>query len=224
MAKRIFAALGAVVLVVAFTLQAFAVGLPSDRRAGKKLEMQKVPFQAEEAVKEKNYDRAIELYTKVINSGAYQDEPQMLGRLYFGRGGAYHAKGDCSSAVVDYAKATEYAQKGDYFYSLAGCHLILQQNDLALADLDKAIKIDPDAANYRSARCKLLFNTKDFAGAIPDCEKALTATPADKDLLVAIAQAHEQTGNRTRAADLYRQLLAADPGNTVATEGLARVN
>lgn len=223
MAKRILTALGAVVLVAAFTLQAFAVGIPSERRATKKLEMQKVPFQAEEAVKEKNYDRAIELYSKAINSGAFTDEPQTMGRLYFGRGGAYHAKGDCTNAVVDYAKATEFASKGDYFYSLAGCHLILQQNDLALADLDKAIKIDPDAMNYRSARCKLLFNTKDFAGAIPDCEKALSATPTDKDLLVATAQAAEQTGNRQRAAELYRQLLAADPGNAIATEGLARV-
>ncbi len=223
MTKRILAILGYAAIIAAFAVQALASGLPSERRAEKKIQLQKVPYQAEEAIQKKDYDRAIELFSKAIDSGAFTDEPHTMGRLYFGRGGAYHAKGDCTAAVGDYTKATEYANKGDIYYSLAGCHLILQQDALALADLDKAIKIDPDAVAYRSARCKLLFNTKDFAGAIPDCEKALAATPTDKDLLVASAQAAEFTGNRQRAADLYRQLLAVDPGNTVATEGLARV-
>ncbi|NOT41373.1 MAG: tetratricopeptide repeat protein [Alphaproteobacteria bacterium] len=223
MIKRALAGLGSLAIIAVLTVHALASSLPSDRRAEKKVRLQNVPYQAEEAVQKKDYDRAIELFTKVIDSGAFTDEPHTMVRLYFGRGGAYHAKGDCTAAVVDYTKATEYANKGDIYYSLAGCHLILQQDALALADLDKAIKIDPDAANYRSARCKLLFNTKDFAGAVPDCEKALTATPNDKDLLIASAQAAEQTGNRPRAAALYRQILTVDPGNTIATEGLARV-
>lgn len=223
MIKRILAGIGFAAIIAAFAVQALAIELPSDRKAAKKIQLQKVPYQAEEAVQKKEYDRAIELFTKAIDSGAFTDEPHTMGRLYFGRGGAYHAKGDCTSAVPDYTKAAEYQGKGDIYYSLAGCHLILQQNDLALADLDKAIKTDPDAVLYRSARCKLLFNTKDFAGAIPDCEKALAGAPKDKDLLIAAAQAAEQTGNRQRAADLYRQLLAVDPGNTIATEGLARV-
>jgi predicted TPR repeat methyltransferase len=58
---------------------------------------------------------------------------------------------------------------------------------------------------------------------MPDCEKALAASPKDTDLMIATAQSAEQTGNRQRAAQVYRQLLAADPGNTVASEGLARV-
>ncbi len=98
----------------------------------------------------------------------------------------------------------------------------LKQDDLALADLDSAVKVDPDAVLYRSARCVLLFNRKDFAGALPDCEKALAASPDDKNLLMATSQAAEQAGNTQRAAELYRKLLAVDPGNPVATEGLKR--
>ena len=45
----------------------------------------------------------------------------------------------------------------------------------------------------------------------------------NKNLLLATSQAAEQTGNRARAAELYRKLLAVDPGNPVATEGLKRV-
>lgn len=223
MINRILAGIGSAAIIAVFAVQAVAIELPSDRKAAKKIQLQKVPYQAEEAVQKKEYDRAIELFTKAIDSGAFTDEPHTMERLYFGRGGAYHAKGDCTAAVPDYTKAAEYQGKGDIYYSLAGCHLILQQDAPALAALDKAIKTDPDAVLYRSARCKLLFNTKDFAGAIPDCEKALAGTPKDKDLLIASAQAAEQTGNRPRAAELYRQLLAVDPGNTIATEGLARV-
>ena len=136
---------------------------------------------------------------------------------------AYRHKQDCNAAITDFNKALETINKGDLHFSLAACHLALNQEDLALKDLDNAVKADPDAVMYRSARCKLLFNKRDFAGAMPDCDKAIAATPTDKDLLVAGAQAAEQVGNRQRAAELYRQLLAADPGNTVATEGLKRV-
>ena len=223
MVKRILAGLGMVALVAVISLQAFAGEMPSERRARKKIELQNLPYQAQELVQKKEYDRAIELFTRVIDSRAFTDEPQTLGNVYFGRGGAFHAKGDCVHAVEDYTKAAELLTKGDIYYSRAGCYLILQQDDLALADLDKAIKLDPDASLYRSARCKLLFNKKDFAGALPDCEKAAAATPNDKDLLLAIAQASEQTGNKPRAAQAYRQLLAIDPGNTAATEGLSRV-
>jgi predicted Zn-dependent protease len=51
----------------------------------------------------------------------------------------------------------------------------------------------------------------------------LTAAPDDKVLLLAASQAAEQTGNRARAAELYRKLMTIDPGNPVATEGLKRV-
>jgi tetratricopeptide (TPR) repeat protein len=223
MLKRILAGVGIFAIIAAFAIPAIAVEQPSERRARLKLEAQKLPNQGDEALSKKDYDRAIQLYTKGIDSGVFADEPQTLGRLHFGRGSAYHAKGDCITAVVDYVKATEYAKKGDYYYNAAACHITLQQLDLALGDLDNAVKIDPDAIAYRSARCKLLFNKKDFAGAIPDCEKALAGAPNDKDLMVATAQAAEQTNNRQRAAEVYRQLLAADPGNAIATEGLKRV-
>ncbi|MFM9862083.1 MAG: tetratricopeptide repeat protein [Micropepsaceae bacterium] len=223
MLKRIFAGLGALMIVAALTVPSIAVEVPSDRRARLKLEAQKLPSLGDEALSKKEYDRAIQLYTKGIDSGTFADDPQAMGRMHFGRGSAYHAKDDCATAVVDYTKATEYVKKGDYFFMLAACHIKLQQLDLALTDLDNAVKVDPDAVGYRSARCKLLFNKKDFAGAIPDCEKALAAATTDKDLMVATAQAAEQTGNKQRAAEVYKQLLATDPGNAIATEGLKRV-
>jgi len=224
MVKRFFASLLMTIMVatIAVPTPAFAVEGVSERQQRKKLEAQKYPNQAQEALNNNNPDLAIELFTKAIDSRAFNDQPDAMGNLYFGRGNAYRKKGDCTAAVADYTKALEFTKKGDIYFSRAACYLDLKQDDPALADIDAAIKTDPDAVSYRSARCIMLFNRKDFAGALPDCEKALAATPNDKNLLTATAQAAEQTGNPQRAAELYRRLLAADPGNPIATEGLQR--
>jgi tetratricopeptide (TPR) repeat protein len=222
MIKRILIVLTMATMAAAIAAPSFAVEGVSERQQRKKLEAQKWPNQAQEALNNNNPELAIELFTKSIDSRAFNDQPDAMGNLYFGRGNAYRRKGDCTAAIADYTKALEFVTKGDIHFSRAACYLELKQDDLALADLDSAVKVDPDAASYRSARCILLFNRKDFAGALPDCEKALTAIPNDKNLLTAASQAAEQTGNRQRAAELYRRLLAADPGSTVATEGLQR--
>lgn len=222
MVKRILAFLGMMTMVAAIALPAFAVEGVSERQARKKLEAQKYPFQASEALNNNDPDRAIELFTKAIDSRAFNDQPDALGNIYFGRGNAHRKKGDCTSANADYTKALEFVQKGDIYFSRAACNIQLKQDDAALADLDAAIKVDPEAASYRSARCIMLFNRKDFAGALPDCEKALAAAPTDKALLTATSQANEQVGNKPRAAEVYRRLLTADPGNPIATQGLQR--
>lgn len=228
MVKRILVAVSALAIVTAvtlptLTLPASAIGMASEREEQKRRKAEELPPKAQKALIDKKYDEAIELYTKAIDSGAFKGRPDVLGQLYFERGQAHHGKGDCPGAIPNYAKAAEYINKGDVHYSLAACHLNLQQQDQALAAIDQAVKIDPEAVNYRSARCKILFNKKDFAGALPDCEKALGKITNDKDLMVATGLAYEQTGNRARAAEVFKQLLAVDPGNTIATEGLKRV-
>lgn len=221
MAMRLFTVLGLLVVIGAMAVQALAVEGVSERQARKRMEAQKYPNQAQEALQAGNVDRAIELFTKAIDSKAFKD--QQLGEIYFGRGTAYRIKKDCTSAVADFDKAVEAGlTDGDLFFSRAACYLEMGQEDKALADLDMAVKQDPNAVMYRSARCILLFNRKDFAGALPDCEKALAGAPDDKSLLTAASQANEQVGNRARAAELYQRLLTADPGNPIATEGLKR--
>jgi hypothetical protein len=41
--------------------------------------------------------------------------------------------------------------------------------------------------------------------------------------LLAATQAAEQSGNRARAAELYKRIRVLDPGNATALEGLKRV-
>jgi tetratricopeptide (TPR) repeat protein len=223
MLKKILVVLGFLVVGVSLAAPAYAVEGVAERQARKRAEAQKLPHEASEALRNGNPDLAIELFTKAIDSRAFKDQPQTMGELYFGRGNAKRMKKDCVGAIADYDKAAETLNKGDLYFTRAACHLELKQDDKALADLDKAIELDPDAYLYRNARCIMRFNRKDFAGALPDCEKALTAKPDDKNALTAASQAAEQLGDRARAAELYRRLLALDPGNQTAVEGLKRV-
>lgn len=223
MLTRILTALLAVVLVSSTVMTALAIEDAASRRARQQREAQGLPNEAMEALNRQDAETAIKLYTKAIDSGAFRGQPETLGQLYYGRGLAYRLKKDCTNAIPDFDKAAELINKGDVFFSRAACYLEMNQEDKALADFDLAIKADGEAPAYRKARCILLFNKKDFAGALPDCEKALSAAPDDKNLILATSQAAEQTGNRARAAELYRKLLVVDPGNPVATEGLKRV-
>lgn len=223
MLTRLLTAFFAISIMATLSLPSSALEDASARRERQQREAQNFPSQALDALNKNDADLAITLYSKAIDSGAFNSQPDQLGQMYYGRGLAYRMKKDCVSAIKDFDKAATYINKGDLFFSRAACHLDLNQEAAALVDLDLAIKADPAAPMYHNARCILLFNRKDFAGALPDCEKALEAAPQDKNLLLAASQAAEQAGNRPRAAELYKRLLALDPGNAVAAEGLKRV-
>lgn len=223
MLTRFFSALLSVIAFSLILQSANALEDPSTRRARMQREAQVLPSQALEALSKGDADRAIELYTKAIDSGAFNSQPDSIGNLYFQRGQAYRMKNDCNSAILDFDRAAGLIQKGDVYFLRAACYLDLKQEDKARADLDRAVQIDPQATMYREHRCIFLFNKLDFASALPDCEMALSKKPQDKQLLTAASQAAERTGNRARAAELYRMLIAVDPGNPVATEGLKRV-
>jgi tetratricopeptide (TPR) repeat protein len=223
MKKSFVAALLAAALVGTMAQPFVASADLSERRERQMREARDLPSKALEALNAQDADRAIALYTRAIDSGAFRNEPETLGQLYLERANAHLMKNDCNAAIADFTKAAEYIRKGEIFFRRASCYMDMNQEDRALADFGLAIEADPEAPAYRKSRCILLFNRMNYAAALPDCEKALAAAPNDKNLMLATSQAAEQTGNRARAAELYRRLLAAEPGNAVAAEGLKRV-
>ena len=170
----------------------------------------------------KQYDQAIDIYTKAIDSQSFDGLD--LGKLYFARGIALQAKGDCNHAMVDYDQAlSRLPENGDLRYNRSVCYNNLNQPDKAVVDLNEAIRINPDSVTYRVARCTILFNKRDFAAALPDCEMALRSTPDDKNMLAAVAQSAEQLADKAKAAAAYRHLHELEPNNKTAIDGLKRV-
>src|SRR5262249_6058818 len=108
------------------------------------------------------------------------------GIFYYKRGLAWQGKGDCTKALSDFEEAQKtLTDNGELYFNAHLCHTQMNQIDAALADLDKALKINPEANNYHVGRCIILFNKHDFAGALPDCEYTLGSAPDDQNMLYA---------------------------------------
>ena len=68
---------------------------------------------------------------------------------------------------------------------------------------------------------KLKLN--DLPGVIEALEKLVELKPEQKDYPILLAQAKQQNGDREGAAAVYRQILAAEPGNVKALQGLVNL-
>jgi len=220
MVKRLAILMVGIVAAVAVPVTAaYALGI-QERKQEQRDRSRKEMQLGDEALTAKDFDAAIDHYTKVLDSKVCGTD---CGKYYFRRGLAWQGKQDCTKAVADYEEAGKtLTDNGELYFNASLCYNQLNQPDKALAALDQAIKINPESTNYRVGRCIALFNKHNFAGALPDCEYTLGSAPDDQKMLFATAMSAEQTGDKAKAAKYYSHLLKLDPGNQQAKDGLAR--
>lgn len=219
MVKHLAALMLGVVAVVAVAAPANALSI-QERRQELKDRARAEGRLGDEALSEKNFDSAIDHYTKFLDAKVCGEQ---CGIYYYKRGLAWQGKQDCGKALADYEEAMKtLTDNGELYFNSSLCYTQVNQPDKALAALDQAIKINPESNIYRVGRCITLFNKKEFAKALPDCEFTLGSAPDDKNMLYATAVSAEQTGDKAKAAKYYGHLLKLDPGNQQAKDGLAR--
>ena len=220
MLKYLAAIFAGIVALMALTEPTQAIGF-EDARARRAEQAKQEAGRGDEAFGAKNWDEAIEHYTKALDANACGGD---CGTYYFRRGVAWLQKEDCGKALADFQKAEETLRdNGELYFNQSRCHSAANQPDLALADLDKALKVNPDSSIYHVGRCIALFNKHDFVAALPDCEFTLQSAPDDQKMLFATAMSAEQTGDKPKAARYYKHLLDLDKGNQQAADGLKRV-
>jgi tetratricopeptide (TPR) repeat protein len=220
MVKRFAALVVGMIAIAGIAAPAYGLSVKEARERAAREAKMSGPL-GDQALTDKKYDEAIGHYTKVIDAKACGDN---CGNYHYRRGLAYQGKQDCTNALVDFAKAAETLKtNGELYFNTSLCHSQMNQPDLALADLDMAIKVNPDSSIYRVGRCIILFNKQNYAGALPDCEFTLGSAPDDQKMLYATAVSAEMTGDKAKAAKYYRHLLTLDKGNKQAADGLARV-
>lgn len=220
MVKRLAALVVGMVAVVAVATPASALGIQEHRSAERDQGRKELNL-GEDALGKRDWDAAIEHYTKGLDAKACGDN---CGNYYFHRGVAFQQKQDCVRAIADFTEALKTIKdNGELYFDASLCHTVLNQEDAALEDLNNAIRVNPAGNNYRVGRCIALFNKRDFAGALPDCEYTLGSAPDDQKMLYATAVSAEQTGDKAKAAKYYRHLLELDHGNQQAADGLKRV-
>ena len=220
MVKRLAALVVGMLSLVAIATPASALGIQEHRSAERDRGRQELNL-GEEALGRKDWDSAIDHYTKGLDAKACGDN---CGNYYFHRGVAYQQKQDCVKALADFTEAQKTVKdNGELYFDASLCHSLLNQPDAALEDLNNAIKVNPEATNYHYGRCIILFNKHDFANALPDCEFTLGSAPDDQIMLYATAASAEQTGDKAKAAKYYKHLHDLNPGDQRATDGLKRV-
>jgi tetratricopeptide (TPR) repeat protein len=109
------------------------------------------------------YDRAIELYTAIIDSGLATISDYQL------RGAAYHRKGDYENALGDMTYAIKADPSAESSYSMrAKVYLELKSYDAAIHDYEEACKRDGANQSFKDGleKAKLLA-----AGAEPPGEE-----------------------------------------------------
>lgn len=96
-------------------------------------------------------DRAIAVLSEGLAGDPYSVD--MLTR----RAGAYHKARRYDEAIVDYTRAIELCPSGPelamlYYYRGNAHHILSDRSDLALADIDRSLSIDPSNTRARENR------------------------------------------------------------------------
>jgi tetratricopeptide (TPR) repeat protein len=130
------------------------------------------------AGKEGDYDKAIGLFTKAIESGELSQEN--LSIAYYNRGRARGEKGDYDKAIADFDKAIKINPTFAEAYGNRGYAWHLKGNyDKAIADYTKFIEIDPRNADAYGSRGYAWGKKGDYGRAIADYTKVIEIIPSD---------------------------------------------
>ena len=110
---------------------------------------------ADSFMENKNYNSAVEVYTKILKAEPNYPEAR------FQRGRAYLLMKKYDLALTDYKKLIELNQNGDGAYNNRGwAYENLGEYDKALADYNKALELNPNNKNAKKNRQRVLDKMK----------------------------------------------------------------
>jgi tetratricopeptide (TPR) repeat protein len=208
-----------IVLIAAATAAALMFAAPAFAQTASEAAAIEEFKRGEASAKAKKNEETITIMTGVITAGKLPKEWQPY--PYFYRGQAHRRLKQYVEALADFEAAAEL--KADlapaYFESGMAYHA-QEKYKQAISAYDKAIKISPDNAEYIYSRCVSKSWAGDNAGARDDCRKAVKIKDDYVDAWATLGRAHEDLGQLDKAEECYKKVLALEPGNKSAKEGL----
>jgi tetratricopeptide (TPR) repeat protein len=164
----------------------------------------------------KRYDEALADFTK-----AHELEPKAVSPLYQ-KGRALGLQGKFKEArdVLDQAYLIDPTHLGVLLLRSSVLQE-LKENDRALADVDRALKLRPGLAVAMQLRAALLAGSNKFAEAIDQLEALQRATPEDSDVDLQLAMFYNVEQRPRKAIELFSKVLTKDPKSFIALRGRA---
>jgi tetratricopeptide (TPR) repeat protein len=174
------------------------------------------------AVNSKRNDEAISLFNALISGKKLPKD--WLSQAYFYRGKAFKQKKAWEQAIADFNESGKLDPKSaSAFFELGVAYHNQQKYDSALQAYDQAIKLKPGSYVYHYSRCVSNAWAGRPSGVITDCNKTLQLRPGYLPAMLEIGRAYEDSFSCGQAEEIYKKVLAADPGNGKATRGLEQI-
>jgi len=171
------------------------------------------------AVARRDYDAAIPLLTRAIDSGRLSRE--RLAYAHHIRAKAWREKRDNDRAFADLEKALALDPRiaGSWEDRAA---IKAERRDFAgaLADIDQALRLKPGEANFHTTRGYILGLRRDFDGAIASFTESLRLRPGHAYTHYNRGVAWWNKGDAQKAIADYRSALRAEPGFELARRAL----
>jgi tetratricopeptide (TPR) repeat protein len=162
-------------------------------------------------------DRAVSHFSKQI--AAHPNDAE----LFFRRSLAWHARGEDVNAIKDLTEVIRLEPDDAAYGNRGALREIKQEYELALADFDEAIHLDPKSANAYYNRGYARFMMNQFDEAIVDFDQAVQLDPQ-------FVRAYNNRGfcrfkkeEYERAMDDFDEALRLDPSDSWALANRGRV-
>ncbi len=134
---------------------------------------------------------------------------------YVGRARLHLAQGDTVAALADIDTALSINKNSTNAYSLRSDIAIKSKKDYesALADMNEAIKLQPQFAGYFINRAYLRYNLNDYFGAMADYDYAIQLEPLNATALFNRGLLRAEVHDNNKAIADFSQVLNLDRNN-----------
>ncbi len=150
------------------------------------------------------YVEAVQLLDGVLAPRLLMAEPWML------RGYARFQMGDYTQAIADYSRALMMDRSPTLYYNRALAYKRTGMLREALADLDEALRLNPDAVAVHFERGNILAEMRQWAEAARWYEDVLARVPEYRPAWLNLAKVRMEANQTTRALEALDAALALE--------------
>ncbi len=140
-------------------------------------------------------------------------------------GDVYGRLGDKQRSIQEFQTAIALKPNyADAYHNLGNAYREEGQFDKALQSYQKASQLNPNLWQSYQNIAALYFQVKQYDKALENIEHAIKINSKNLNLYNNLGVIYLTKGDRTKAKEIFMQVLAADPQNQFANAGLAEAN